>query len=114
MAGDILSKIIDRLFAIKKTNFYLIAILITAFILRLIAGINLTVGADDMHHTLHAINFFSSGKLYKCLRLVIEFRINLLPLSFLLIKYVIIYGSSKKAKEKIFSAVTSMAKGKNP
>tara|TARA_Y100000034_G_C6880563_1_gene403456 strand:- start:217 stop:2007 length:1791 start_codon:yes stop_codon:yes gene_type:complete len=33
------------------------------FILRLIAAINLSVSADDMHFVTHAINFLNSGKL---------------------------------------------------
>ena len=63
MAEDTLSKIIDYIFKIKRVNLILISILILGFILRLIAAINLSVSADDMHFVTHAVNFFSSGKL---------------------------------------------------
>ncbi len=61
--NSFLDRIIDKIFDIKKSTFYLIIILLLGFILRFIAAINLTVGADDMHFVTHAINFFSSGKL---------------------------------------------------
>ncbi len=60
---DIVSKIIDKIFSMKRTTIYLILVFLLAFILRLIAAINLSVSADDMHHVTAAINFFSSGKL---------------------------------------------------
>lgn len=55
--------IIDGLFAIKRKTIILIMIFILAFILRLIAAINLSVSADDMHHVTNAINFLYAGKL---------------------------------------------------
>ncbi len=61
--NDILSKIIDSIFNLSRTNIYLIAIFALAFILRLIAAINLGVSADDMHFVTHAINFLSADKL---------------------------------------------------
>ena len=60
---DFLDKIIDFLFSINKNKFYLILILLIGFILRLIAAINLSVSADDMHHVTHAINFYSADRL---------------------------------------------------
>ena len=63
MGEDFVSKLIDRIFTIKKPAFYLIIILLLGFILRLIAAQDLTVSADDMHHVTHAINFYSAGRL---------------------------------------------------
>src|SRR3989344_2693096 len=60
---DLLSRSIDYLFDMSKTNIYLILIFIFGFILRLIAAINLGVSADDMHFVTHAINFLSGGRL---------------------------------------------------
>lgn len=56
-------KIIDKIFEPKGIRFYLILIFILAFILRLIAAINLTVSADDMHFVTHAINFLKADRL---------------------------------------------------
>jgi 4-amino-4-deoxy-L-arabinose transferase-like glycosyltransferase len=61
--ADFVSNLIDSVFNLKKNKIYLLIIFILAFILRLIAAINLSVTADDMHHVLHAINFLGSGKL---------------------------------------------------
>ena len=58
-----LDKLIDNLFSMKKITFYLILIFLLGFILRLIAAINLSVSADDMHFVTHAINFFSADRL---------------------------------------------------
>src|SRR3989344_436952 len=46
-----------------RIRFYLLIILILGFALRLIAALNLSVSADDMHFSVHAINFLNSGKL---------------------------------------------------
>ncbi len=61
--ADVISKIIDKIFSMKKTSIFLVLIFILGVILRLIAAINLTVSADDMHHVTHAINFFSADRL---------------------------------------------------
>ena len=58
-----LDKLIDNLFSMKKITFYLILIFLLGFIIRLIAAINLSVSADDMHFVTHAINFFSADRL---------------------------------------------------
>jgi len=58
-----LDKLIDNIFSMKKTSFYLILIFLLGFILRLIAAINLSVSADDMHFVAHAINFLSADRL---------------------------------------------------
>jgi len=63
MGEDIISKVIDRVFAMRRSTIYLILIFILGFILRLIAAINIKVWADDMNTAVAAINFFSSGKL---------------------------------------------------
>ena len=60
---DFLSNAIDKIFSIKKSTLSLILIFILGFVLRLIAAINLSVTADDMHHVTDAINFFSADKL---------------------------------------------------
>lgn len=60
---DILEKAIDLIFSLNKNKVYLISILLLGFILRLIAAINLSVSADDMHHVTHAINFYSAERL---------------------------------------------------
>ena len=59
----IVDKTVDKVFSMKRSTIYLLAIFLLGFVLRLIAAINLTVSADDMHHVLHAVNFFSSGRL---------------------------------------------------
>lgn len=56
-------KIIDFLFSIKKSTFYLILIFLLGFALRFIAAINLGVTADDMHHVTFAINFLKADRL---------------------------------------------------
>ena len=61
--ADLIGKIIDRIFSMKRITFYLIIIFIIGFLLRLIAAINLSVSADDMHFVTHAVNFLSSRKL---------------------------------------------------
>lgn len=63
MGEDFVSKIIDKIFSVKRITIYLLLIFSLGFMLRLIAAINLGVSADDMHFVTHAINFFSSGKL---------------------------------------------------
>ncbi len=63
MESDITSKIIDKIFSMKKISIFLVLIFILGVILRLIAAINLTVSADDMHHVTHAINFYSADRL---------------------------------------------------
>ena len=57
------NKIINSISSMKKTTIFLILILILAFILRLIAAINLPVTADDMHHVTYAINFYDADRL---------------------------------------------------
>ena len=59
----IFNKGIDSLFGLEKSKIYLILIFLTGLILRIIAAINLTVSADDMHFVTHAINFLSADRL---------------------------------------------------
>jgi 4-amino-4-deoxy-L-arabinose transferase-like glycosyltransferase len=61
--NDITSKAIDKIFSMKKTTYFLILIFLLGFTLRLIAAINLSVAADDMHFVTHAINFYSADRL---------------------------------------------------
>lgn len=61
--SKVIDKFIDNLFSMKKTTLILALIFVLGFVLRLIAAINLSVAADDMHFVTHAINFFSSGRL---------------------------------------------------
>lgn len=61
--NNILDKIINKVFNIEKNTFYLIIIFLLGFVLRLIAAINLTVTADDMHHVTYAINFYGADRL---------------------------------------------------
>lgn len=56
-------RIIRIMFSREKTTLYLILIFLFGFILRFIGAINLGVSADDMHFSVHAINFLNSGKL---------------------------------------------------
>ena len=56
-------RVVDALFGMKKETLMILGIIALGFILRLIAAVNLSVSADDMHHTLHAVNFLSSGRL---------------------------------------------------
>ncbi len=60
----LIDRVIDKTFAIffskDKTKFYLLCFLIIGLVLRIIASINLTVSADDMHFTVHGINFLGS------------------------------------------------------
>ncbi|MBS3071622.1 glycosyltransferase family 39 protein [Candidatus Pacearchaeota archaeon] len=60
---EVIGKVIDRIFETPKNLAYLLAIFMVGFILRLIAAINLSVSADDMHFVTHAINFFSADRL---------------------------------------------------
>jgi len=59
----VIDKTIDGVFNMKRSTIYLLLILLLGFILRLVAAINITVSADDMHHVIHAIDFFSAGRL---------------------------------------------------
>ena len=59
----IFNKGIDSLFGLEKSKIYLILIFLTGLVLRIIAAINLTVSADDMHFVTHAINFLSADRL---------------------------------------------------
>ena len=61
--NGIVNRAVDRLFSMDKASIYLLIIVFLGFILRIIAAINLTVSADDMHFTIHAIDFLKSGKL---------------------------------------------------
>ena len=63
MNNDFISKVVDRVFEMKKITLYLILIFILGFFLRLIAAINLSVSADDMHFVSHAINFLKADRL---------------------------------------------------
>ncbi len=54
---------LDVFFGENKLRLYLILIFIVGFVLRLIAALNLSVSADDMHFSVHAINFLKSDKL---------------------------------------------------
>ncbi len=58
-----LDKILGIFFSTDKTRLYLLLIVILGFILRLVGAFNLGVSADDMHFSVHAINFLNSGKL---------------------------------------------------
>lgn len=61
--ADIISKIVDSIFDIKKVQFYLLGIFILGFILRLIAAINISPNADDMIHALRPINFLAADRM---------------------------------------------------
>ncbi|MAG26926.1 hypothetical protein CMI47_15410 [Candidatus Pacearchaeota archaeon] len=63
MENKVLDKTIDSIFDLGKTKVYLIAIVVMGFVLRLIAAINLSVAADDMHFVTHAVNFLSADRL---------------------------------------------------
>jgi hypothetical protein len=56
-------RFIEKILDHKSPHLYLVLIFLLAFILRLIAAINLSVSADDMHFVTHAINFISTGRL---------------------------------------------------
>ncbi|MEK6933661.1 MAG: glycosyltransferase family 39 protein [Nanoarchaeota archaeon] len=56
-------KVIDKVFSLEKKKIYLILLVLFGLILRIIAARNITVSADDMHFTIHAIDFLKSGKL---------------------------------------------------
>ncbi len=60
---DYLGSFIDRLFNIKKQTWILLSIFSLGLILRIIAAINLSVSADDMHFVTHAVDFYKSGRL---------------------------------------------------
>lgn len=60
---EYIDKIVESIFKLNKHSFILLSIFVLGFILRLIAAINLSVSADDMHHVTHAINFLSAGRL---------------------------------------------------
>ncbi|MBM3233204.1 glycosyltransferase family 39 protein [Candidatus Pacearchaeota archaeon] len=58
-----LDKVWGIFFSKDRTKFYLLLIILLGFVLRLVGAINLGVSADDMHFSVHAIEFLSSGKL---------------------------------------------------
>ncbi len=60
---DKFAKFIDNLFSMDRTKLILLGLFTLALILRVIAAINISVSADDMHHVIHAINFYDSGRL---------------------------------------------------
>jgi 4-amino-4-deoxy-L-arabinose transferase-like glycosyltransferase len=61
--SKVVDKTVDGIFGMKKRTIFLILIFVLAFVLRFIAAINLGVSADDMHHTLHAVNFLKEERL---------------------------------------------------
>ncbi len=63
ISDGIISRVIDKIFSLRKSTIYLILIFILGLILRVIAAINLGVSADDMHHVVHAVNFLNAGRL---------------------------------------------------
>jgi len=58
-----LNRVLGVFLSEDRIRFYLLGIFILGFVLRLIGAMNLGVSADDMHFSVHAINFLSSGKL---------------------------------------------------
>ncbi len=60
---DILSKLVDNIFSLKKETIYLFLIFLLGAILRLIAAINIQPNADELHFVTHAVNFYSTGRL---------------------------------------------------
>ena len=59
----IVDNMLDLIFFKDKTKSTVFLIFLLGLILRIIAAINLGVSADDMVHSVHAINFLKSGKL---------------------------------------------------
>ncbi|PIN93062.1 hypothetical protein COU54_04465 [Candidatus Pacearchaeota archaeon CG10_big_fil_rev_8_21_14_0_10_31_24] len=62
-SSKVLDNFIDKLFSLSKTTYFLAGFVILGLILRIMAAINLSVQADDMHFVTHAINFISAGRL---------------------------------------------------
>lgn len=60
---SIIRWLIELIYSKDRTRLYLILIILLGLVLRLIAGNNLMLGADDSHFATHAMNFTSSGKL---------------------------------------------------
>lgn len=58
-----LDSVLGVFFQKEKYAFYLLLIVIFGFVIRIIAAVNLGMGADDAHFAAHAINFIASGKL---------------------------------------------------
>src|SRR3989344_2290047 len=58
-----LDKGLDVFFSKDKSKLYVFLAFILGLILRIISAINTRVSADDMHFSVHAINFLNSGKL---------------------------------------------------
>src|SRR3989344_638609 len=58
-----LDKGLDVFFSKDKSKLYVFLAFIFGLILRIISAINTRVSADDMHFSVHAINFLNSGKL---------------------------------------------------
>lgn len=58
-----LDKTLGIFFSKDKTRLYLLLIVLLGFALRFVGALNLGVSADDMHFSVHAINFLHSGKL---------------------------------------------------
>ncbi len=58
-----IDKTLEVFFSRDKTKLFLLILLVVGFILRLVAAINIGMGADDTVFAVHAINFLGSGKL---------------------------------------------------
>ncbi|MGV8142530.1 MAG: ArnT family glycosyltransferase [Candidatus Pacearchaeota archaeon] len=54
---------IDGLFSMDKTKLFLLIFFAFGLIIRIISAVNVSVSADDMHHVIHAIDFYKSGRL---------------------------------------------------
>lgn len=60
---EVVNRTVDIFFSSDPTKRYLLIIFAFGLLLRVIAATNLGVYADDMIHTVHAINYLHSGKL---------------------------------------------------
>ncbi len=54
---------IESLFSMDKTKIFLLILFTLGLIIRIISAVNVSVSADDMHHVIHAIDFYKSGRL---------------------------------------------------
>ncbi len=60
---EVIDKGLDIFFSKDKTRLYVVLIFILGFVLRLIAGRNLGISADDANHAIRPIGISSTGKM---------------------------------------------------
>lgn len=63
MQREFISKLVDRIFSLKKSTVYLMLIVVFGFVFRALYALRARFYADEMVHGTHTIGFISSGRL---------------------------------------------------